>query len=260
MRVSVESSAPPAAKAVVVTRAEKPDGPLSSALRGLGLEVLLWPAVSMQSANTPLLREAAKSLQQFDWIVFASRQAVAAITAHALTRPSALRVAAVGQATAQVLKQRGWEVHLIPSEANAEALVAAFATEASVKGKRVLFPASSRALPTITAGLTQLGAQVTQVEAYRTEAAPLNLEDCRSWIARDGIGAVTFASPSAVVELERALGSQDFARLLERSRAIAIGPTTARVLSERGRPAILAESTTLQGLALTTYRILQTRQ
>ncbi len=101
----------------------------------------------------------------------------------------------------------------------------------AVAGARILYPASSRALPTIAQGLTQLGAQVVQVEAYRTEAAALNADECRAWIERGAIGAVTFASPSAVIELERALGSAHFSRLLAQAAAVAIGPTTARALS-----------------------------
>ena len=41
--------------------------------------------------------------------------------------------------------------------------------------------------------------------------------------------------------------------------AVAIGPTTARALTERGRTPVLAESATLRGLALTAFRLLQTR-
>jgi uroporphyrinogen-III synthase len=97
-----------------------------------------------------------------------------------------------------------------------------------------------------------------QVEAYRTESSTaLDVEDCRSWITRGGIGAVTFASPSAVDELEHALGKPDFDRLLSGATAVAIGPTTARALTDRGHTPALAESATLQGLAHTTYRLLQ---
>jgi uroporphyrinogen-III synthase len=124
---------------------------------------------------------------------------------------------------------------------------------------RVLFPASSRALPTITKGLEQLGAHVTQVEAYRTEASTLDLNECRDWISRGAVGAVTFASPSAVVELERALGKEDFDKLLTTAAAVAIGPTTARVLTELGRSPVMAESATLRGLANTAFRLIQTR-
>jgi uroporphyrinogen-III synthase len=88
----------------------------------------------------------------------------------------------------------------------------------------------------------------------------LDVDECVSWITRDAIGAVTFASPSAVIELERSLGKENFDRLLGAAPAVAIGPTTARELTERGRPPVLAESATLQGLARTTHRLLQARQ
>ncbi|HET9391695.1 MAG TPA: uroporphyrinogen-III synthase [Steroidobacteraceae bacterium] len=246
------------AKPVVVTRAESADGPLSTQLRGLGLSVLLWPVFSVASAKQEPLEAALKAISQFDWIVFASRHAVAAVTERVTRPPKGLLVAAVGQATAQVLRQRGWTVELQPSEANAASLVSAFAAR-PVRGARVLFPASSRALPTIATGLRQLGAEVMQVEAYRTEGAALDVEECRSWIARDGVGAVTFTSPSAVIELEQAIGRADFERLLRGAKAVAIGPTTARELLNRGCTAVMAESATLQGLALTTYRLLQAR-
>ena len=285
----------PEVKAVVVTRAEGPDGPLSSELKGLGLQVLLWPAVSTEATETGQLDAELARIRSFDWIVFASRHAVAAVTERVALRPPGLKVAAVGSATAQVLNQRGWTVDLLPDDANAAGLVAAFEarltearltearltearpteawpteawptearlTEArgvTARAPRVLFPASSRALPTIAAGLSQLGAEVVQVEAYRTEPASLDAEECRVLIARGEIGAVTFASPSAVIELERSLGKQDFDRLLETVVAVAIGPTTARELTERGRAPVLAESATLQGLARTTHRLLQMR-
>ena len=250
-------------KRVVVTRSEAGDGPLSSELRNLGLPVLLWPAVSVAAADRGPLAAALARLNSFQWIVFASRHAVAAVTELTkATQPASLKVAAVGHATAQVLRQRGWSVDLLPEDSNAAALVEAFeAAKVIGAGIRVLFPASSRALPTIAAGLRQLGAEVVQVEAYRTESASsLDLQDCRSWIARGSIGAVTFASPSAVDELEHALGKEDFDRLLSGAAAVAIGPTTAKALADRGHTPALAESATLQGLAQTTHRILHARR
>ena len=247
----------PQQKPVVVTRPEASDGPLSTELRSLGLPVLLWAAVRVVPADTSRLVETLNHAQSFDWIVFTSRHAVAAVTARLQTPPSGLRTAAVGRATASVLKQHGWPVDLLPGEPSAAGLVAAFAASGSARGARFLYPASSRALPTLAAGLRQLGAQVTTVEAYRTvSGSTLDVEDCRSWIARKGIGAVTFASPSAVAELESALGQEDFARLLANAPAVAIGPTTARALTERGHTPTLAESATLRGLARTSLQAL----
>jgi uroporphyrinogen-III synthase len=263
-------------KRVVVTRSEASDGPLSSELRNLGLPVLLWPAVSVELTEPGPLEEALADITSFQWIVFASRHAVAAVTALRATPPAGVKIAAVGQATAQVLRQRGWPVDLLPSESNAAGLVDAFAAEGGLGAAplpavsqptaaplrpRILYPASSRALPIIAAGLTQLGAEVIQVEAYRTESSnALDVETCRSWISHGGIGAVTFASPSAVDELEHALGKDDFDRLLAAAPAVAIGPTTAKALTERGHTPALAESATLQGLAHTTHRLLKARQ
>jgi uroporphyrinogen-III synthase len=250
---------------VVVTRAEASDGPLSAELKSLGLRVLLWPAIEVTRADTSGLDEALQRLADFDWIVFASRHAVTPVLAQIASKPANLKVAAVGKATAQVLRQRGWDVDLVPDDSNAGALVESFAAVAkeglpAQAGLRVLYPASSRALPMIAKGLAQLGANVTQVEAYRTDAsAALDADQCRAQIERNEIGAVTFASPSAVIELERALGREHFDKLFTRAAAVAIGPTTARVLTELGRTPVLAESATLRGLADATFRFLQTR-
>jgi len=244
---------------VVVTRAEAQDGPLSAQLRQLGLEVLLWPATSTRDADSNALDQALQQVQEFAWIVFASRRAVAAVMQRLPKQPAGVRIAAVGQSTAQVLRQRGWRVDVVPDEAEAGGLVTALASEVRA-GTRVLYPASSRALPTISKGLAQLGVEVTQVEAYRTEPAALDVADCRAWIERDGVGAVTFASPSAVIELEHSLGKADLDRLLAAAPAIAIGPTTSRALAERGYAAVMAEAATLGGLANTTLRIMQIKQ
>ena len=228
----------------------------------MGLEVLSWPAVATAVGDTAALDAALGKVSSFDWIVFASRNAVAAVLARLQQPPQGMAVAAVGRATALTLRERGWPVDLLPDESNAAALVGAFAarwSEAGAAGARVLYPASSRALPTIATGLAQLGARVTQVEAYRTEGGGLDLPECRAWIAREGIAAVTFTSPSAVSELARSLGDTDFARLLANARAVTIGRTTARELERRGHAAVVAESPTLHGLALTTLRVLQTR-
>jgi uroporphyrinogen-III synthase len=245
----------------VVTRAEGSDGPLSRELREMGLSVLTWPAVRIAAADLTALTAALAAIESFGWIVFASRHAVGALLERLPAAPKGVRIAAVGKATALTLRQRGWPVDLVPDEASAAALVAAFAARWSPAdhGMKILYPASSRALPTIAAGLTQLGARVTQVEAYRTEGAGLDVSECRAWIARGAIGAVTFASPSAVSELAEALGEEDFQRLLSDAAAVAIGRTTARELSVRGHAVTVAESATLHGLALTTFRVLQAR-
>jgi hypothetical protein len=79
---------------VVVTRAEAADGPLSRELRALGLTVLLWPAVSVTAGDSGALEAALGAVGSFDWIVFASRRAVAAVLERLPAAPARVRIAA----------------------------------------------------------------------------------------------------------------------------------------------------------------------
>jgi uroporphyrinogen-III synthase len=246
-------------KSVVVTRDEPSNGPLCSGLRKLGLRVLWWPVVRISPPDDAGPLELALSQAEFfDWITFASQHAVAAVTSRLDLPPADVRVAAVGKRTADALQEKGWHVDLVPEEATAEGLVYAMTSHIRT-GTRVLFPASSRALPTLSAGLRKLGAIVQEVEAYRTEPASLDIDQCHAQIERDEIGAVTFTSPSAVDELDNALGNTHFNRLLSHSAPVALGPTTGRALADRGYSPVLAHPQSLQGLADTTYRLMQTR-
>lgn len=279
---------------VAVTRDEPRDGPLSTRLRAKGLDVLWWPVLQILPPIDPRpLEEALARAGEFDVIVFASRHAVEAVTSRLPAPPAGVRFGIVGAATAAALRDRGWVQGRVPYEANAAALVVAL-TPRLLSGGRVLFPASSRALPTIADGLREAGAEVVQVEAYRNEAAPLDVSACRASVDAGEVGAVTFTSPSCVDELERALGSDHFERLLggsgRRERgaasgalhgaatrvarafrserqsarqcavAVALGPTTARALTARGIEPVLAESATLEGLAATAHWTLYGRR
>jgi uroporphyrinogen-III synthase len=244
---------------VVVTRDEPADGPLSRELRALGIPVLGWPVLSIGPAgDLSHLEQALRRLNEFEWLVFASQHAVAEVVRRVPVPPAYLNIAAVGARTAQALTDAGWPVAVVPTEQTAECLVAVLGPRLT-PGVNVLFPAGSRSLPTLNQGLSAAGAVVTQVETYSTHAATLDVPACREWVRRRAIGAVTFTSPSAVAELDRALGTHTFDELLEGATPITLGATTGRTLASRGFPSVLARPATLLGMARTTYRLLQTR-
>ncbi len=244
---------------VVVTRAESPDGPLSRELRGLGLDVLGWPVLSIGPVrDAAALEQALRQLNQFEWLVFASQHAVAEVVRRVPVPPAYLSIAAVGARTAQALTGAGWNVTAVPEDQTAAGLIALLRPQLTA-GMRVLFAAGSRSLPTLREGLTAAGAIVTQVEAYATQAGSLDVPACQDWVQRRAVGAVTFTSPSAVEELDRALGPQVFDRLLDGAAAITLGTTTGRTLAARGFASALAMPATLTGMARTTLRLIQTR-
>ncbi len=244
---------------VVVTRDESQDGPLSRELRALGLEVLGWPVLSIGPVHdASALEQALRRLNEFEWLVFASQHAVAELVRRVPVPPAYLNIAAVGARTAQALNSAGWLVSAVPEDQTAEGLVTVLGPQLQ-PGTRVLFAAGSRSLPTLREGLSAAGAIVTQVEAYATQAGTLDVPACHDWVQRRAVGAVTFTSPSAVAELDRALGPQVFDRLLDSASAITLGTTTGRTLASRGFASVLAMPATLSGMARTTFRLIQTR-
>jgi uroporphyrinogen III methyltransferase / synthase len=244
---------------VVVTRDESADGPLSTELRALGLDVLGWPVLNIGPArDASALEQALRRLPEFEWLVFASQHAVAEVVRRVPVPPAYLNIAAVGARTAQALTAAGWTVKLVPQEQTAEGLVNLLRPQLA-PGVTVLFPSGSRSLPIIRDGLMAAGAAVTQVEAYATDAAILNVPTCQDWVRRKSIGAITFTSPSAVLELDRTLGALAFNELLDSATPITLGTTTGRALAYRGFASVLAMPATLAGMAQTTFRMIQTR-
>ncbi len=244
---------------VVVTRDEPQDGPLSRELSALGLTVLGWPVLSIGPVrDATALERALGRLDHFQWLVFASQHAVSEVVRRVPVPPAYLNIAAVGARTAQALSNAGWPVTAVPQEQTAEGLVALLRPQLG-SGAQVLFAAGSRSLPTLREGLTAAGAAVTQVEAYTTHAGSLDVPACHEWVRRRAVGAVTFTSPSAVAELDRALGPDAFEALLDSASAITLGTTTGRTLASRGFASVLAMPATLVGMAHTTLRMIQTR-
>ncbi len=244
---------------VVVTRDEPADGPLSRELAALGTA---GPGLA---GGCRLDRRAIQRRSMRCCVVWMTSSGWCSRASTPWRRslresppPPNLKVAAVGARTALALRRAGWTVAAVPEVETAQGLVALLSTQLS-HDANVLFAAGSRSLPTLRDGLGAAGARVTQVEAYTTDAVALDLPTCHDWIERRAVGAVTFTSPSAVTELDRALGAVAFDRLLDSATAIVMGTTTGRILASRGFPSVLAMPATLPGMAMSTLRIIKTR-
>jgi uroporphyrinogen-III synthase len=211
-------------------------------------------------ADPQPLEQALRRIEEFDWLIVTSGNAVTALTARVATRPPGLRVAAVGPATAAELEAAGWRVDRVGSGPGAEALVGAFAAAGDARGARVLFPASSLARDTLVTGLVELGAEVARVEAYRTLPAALDAATCFAQLDGGAVDAITFASPSAVDGLANAFGRRRLLAVLDRLAVASIGPTTSEALAALGRtPDAEASPSTVDGLADAVVVALSTR-
>lgn len=231
-------------RTIVVTRPAGGPDALSDRLRELGAAVRELPAIELAPPRDPGPLDAAlRSLERFDWVAFASATAVERVVGRlaALGLPAAAlasrRLAAVGPATAARLEAALRAPDLVPPAATGAALAEALAP--AVRGRRVLLPRPAEGRPELLEGLAAAGAEVTAVEAYRTEAVPpARLAPLRGWLEAGEVDAVAFASPSAVRAVLAALDAEG-GRLLGRALVAAIGPATADALRAAGLAPVL---------------------
>jgi uroporphyrinogen-III synthase len=217
---------------VATTRDGSPEDPLTRKLEAEGARVVLWPTLSFgRPEDGAPLRRARQALASggYDWVVVTSARAVDPLGPPPATERT--RVAAVGAATAAELERRGWPVDVV-GDRDAGGLVEILRRRAPMKDRRVLFPAASLAGETLEEGLRAMGARVDRVEAYRTISTPPDGLRVRADLKR-GVGAVAFASPSAVETLVAAL-SPDWPGPFDQLGVAAIGPATAAALEKSG--------------------------
>ncbi len=214
---------------VVVTRAADQASALSARLSEEGAIPIEVPTIEIvpPSDGGAALRAAAGRLAEFDWIAFASANAVVRLfeevkDARAL---GANKVAAIGRATAARLAERGVVADLVPDVAVAEDLAASFGP-APAGGASVLVPQAASAREALSSSLRELGYSVECVEAYRT-VHPARQEAAAARVR--GADAVTFASSSTVEGYLATLG-----RELVPPVVVSIGPVTSRTAVEHG--------------------------
>lgn len=233
---------------VVITRGGETLTDLAAQLRRLGAEPLIAPTIAIAPpADFGPLDAAIGALDRYDGIAFTSANAVRAfrdrlaLAGRDLAALAGLRCGAVGLATAAALAEAGREADIVPRRQMAEELVAAFG---DVAGRRILFPASDIARPTLPDGLRARGARVDVVIAYRTiPAAPESDAPLVNLLRAGMVDAVTFTSPSTVRGFLDLLPAADLRRASRPPAIVCIGPTTAGAARAAGLPvdAVAAE-------------------
>ena len=226
---------------IVVTRPRDLADELSEPLRRLGAEVLAVPAVRLVPPEDmkPVL-DAVDRAEDFNWILFTSARAVERFFGELLRRREDVRVlagvrlAAIGIPTARAIERYHLSVDLYPSEFVAEAVLREFAKQGKLTGQKLLLPRAAGARRILPEGLEEMGAEVTEVELYRTEPDSDQDPDTLARLAERPPHLITFASPSAVRGLAQIVPRETFERVCRSTPAIVIGPVTAQAAREAG--------------------------
>jgi uroporphyrinogen III methyltransferase / synthase len=226
---------------VLVPRTKEQAASLSQRLRGYGSVPEEVPTISVEPPRNPLqMDKAVRGLVEgrYEWIAFTSVNAVKAVRekfeeygldARAF---SGLKIAAVGDKTAESLLAWGLRADLVPSgEQSAAGLLAEWPEfdDALDPINRVFLPRADIATETLVAGLIDLGWECDDVTAYRTVRAAPPPAPVRDAIKTGKFDAVVFTSSSTVRNLVGIAGKPHPSTIIA-----VIGPATAKTAMEHG--------------------------
>jgi uroporphyrinogen III methyltransferase/synthase len=234
---------PLSGRRIVVTRSREQAGDLIDMLEERGAEAI--PAYSIRTIGPedPLpLQEACARAGTFDWIVFASANAVdyfmnCLLADGDVRELHGVRLCAVGPSTASRLHRFGIRVDLMPDEFRADAIGDALKASGDLARTRILLPRGDIARDKLAEELRAAGADVVDVVAYRTVPAGPDRDsdyDVYRMLLDRQIDAVTFASASAVRNFVAMLGQDQAADLLKSTVVASIGPVTAEAAEQLG--------------------------
>src|SRR5882757_633310 len=246
---------------VLVPRTKDQAGEMSDRLVSHGALPIEVPTIAVEPPRSPAQMErAVKGLVdgRFQWVVFTSTNAVRAVwekfnefglDARAF---SGVRIACVGQATADRVRAFGINPELVPAgEQSSVGLLDEFPDYDDIFDpvNRVLLPRADIATETLAEGLRERGWEIEDVTAYRTVRAAPPPAQTREMIKTGGFDAVCFTSSSTVRNLVGIAGKPH-----ARTIVACIGPKTAETAAEFGlrvdvQPEVAAVGPLVEALA-----------
>lgn len=236
---------------ILVTRPADQAAALCDRLREHGFDPLAVPTVEIdRTSAAAAVDDMLADLDGADWLVVTSANGAVAVTKRLAdgdrALPRSTRIAAVGPATAGVLRDAGVAVDHVPDRYLTVAIADGLG---DVNGRRVVLAGADTATPDLRDALVRMGADVREVVAYRTIEGPPRSRDVLRAALQQDLAGISFTSGSTVRGLVRLASATD----RQRARAIpafCIGPVTATAASGAGfEVEVVADEHTTSGLA-----------
>jgi len=243
--VGNERSKPLAGRTVVVTRAAAQAADFVKELEHYGAKVIACPTIEIaEPESNERLDEAIDHLYGYDWLIFTSANAIDFFLRRLNRRGMTvedldeIKVCAIGQASADKLRDAHVHVDLIPSHAKAEGVFAALTEfvggKAQLHGINILLPRAATGRDYLPKALEDAGARVDVVTAYRT-VVPEDLDRGRlSALLAGSADCIAFTSSSTVKNLALLFDTHDLSKILSGVTIACIGDITAATAAEYG--------------------------
>jgi len=250
-------------KQVLITRSAEQSKSLAQGIREMGGTPVLFPVIEILPPDSwAAVDEALSRLATYHWLVFTSRNGVAAVGERltalglALTDFPDLKLAVVGTPTQAALAALGRSPDVLPLEFRGAALPAAM-TPFLRRGDQLLLPRGDLADSFLPDTLRAKGIHVHELIAYRNVRPQVDTSALVADLASGRIDYATFTSSTTVVNLVELLGG---AGILARTKIACIGPETKRVAESLGlRVDLVADQATSSSLVMAIARHAQNR-
>lgn len=241
---------PLSGQSVLVTRPRDQADPLSQSLQELGANILYQPAIEIAPPDEWTdVDSSIAQLGDVDWIVFSSRNGVQFYLDRILTLGLDMRqlgrcqIAAVGDRTAEALRNYGLKADRVPADFEAASLAQSLAAE--VHGKQILSIRASRGRDVLRQQLTDVGAEVREVVAYQNRDLCDPDPKLVQRMAAGEIDWTTVTSSAIARSLVKIFGDS-----LHQTKLASLSPITTQTLNTLGFTAACeAERYTMDGLA-----------
>jgi uroporphyrinogen III methyltransferase / synthase len=225
-------------KTVMVTRSREQASRLVDLLAAAGARCLEVPTIEIAPpADFAPLDAALQHLSRYEWVIFTSANGVSAFMDRLFHMGLDVRVlgrarlAVIGPATAQALRNYGLVADVVPDTFQAEGLLEAL-TPRLLGGTRILLARAEQARDVLPDGLTELGVKLDVVPVYRA-VPPKDVPPEAAGALADGqVDILTFTSSSTVHNFAGLVGKDRFQQLAARAAVASIGPITTATLSE----------------------------
>jgi len=225
---------------VLVTR-EQPEG--FEELEELGAEVMSFPTLRIVPVDdhTPV-DTCIDDIETYDWIILTSANGVKYFLDRLLERDRDVRdlkgigICAVGDRTADAIRQYGIRVDLVPEQFRAEGLVQSFLDlydKEELKDLRLLLPRAEKAREVFPDKMRAMGAHIDVPPVYRAAKPDTHGKRMQRFLRERKITIATFTSAATFHNFCDIMGEGAVDYLRDTAIAV-IGGVTKKAVEEKG--------------------------
>ena len=191
---------------VLVTRPEHQAEQLSRLIKEMKGVPVRFPTLEIVGLNDSLrIKNTMEHLDSYQWLIFISANAVSMHGCYAdsdkIRKLASTRIAAIGKATAQALKQQGLSVDLVPESGyNSQALLAMTDMQ-EINGQRCLIIRGEHGHEELANTLRNRGGIVEYLDVYKRIIPNIDSSQVMVMIKQNKLDVVTITSGEALKNL-----------------------------------------------------------